>query len=119
MCGGTTPSPPLITGAAMSKEPISQRPAEHVAAFNHSVRSGDWASFADRFTSDATMRFAGVPAGPYHGRDEIAAAYASQPPSDTLTVTRAVTAGDVDELWFAWDNGGTGTMTLRWRDGLI
>jgi len=103
----------------MSKEPISQRAAEHVAAFNHSVRSGDWASFADRFASDATMRFVGVPAGPFNGREAIAAGYASQPPSDTLTVSRAVSSGDVDELWFGWDNGGTGTMTLRWSAHLI
>jgi hypothetical protein len=70
---------PSITGAEMSNEPISQRAAEHVAAFNNSVRSGDWAAFADRLTSDATMRFAGVPAGPFNGREAIAAGYASQP----------------------------------------
>jgi steroid Delta-isomerase len=103
----------------MRKEPISQRAAEHVAAFNHNVRSGDWAAFADRFTPDATMRFVGVPVGPFTGREAIAAGYASQPPSDTLTVSRAVSSGDVDELWFAWDNGGTGTMTLRWSGDLI
>ena len=45
--------------------------------------------------------------------------YASQPPSDTLTVTRAVSSGDVDQLWFAWDNGSTGTMILRWSGDLI
>jgi hypothetical protein len=44
---------------------------------------------------------------------------ASQPPSDTLTVTRADSAGGVDELWFAWDNGSTGTMILRWSGDLI
>ena len=103
----------------MSKEAISQRAAEHVAAFNHSVRSGDWAAFADRFTPDATMRFVGIPVDPFTGREAIAAGYASQPPSDMLTVSRAVSCGDVDELWFAWDNGGTGTMTLRWSGDLI
>jgi steroid Delta-isomerase len=103
----------------MSKEPISHRAARHVAAFNHSVRSGDWAAFADRFTPAATMRFVGIPAGPFTGREAIAAGYASQPPSDTLTVTRGVSSGDVDKLWFAWDNGGTGTMTLRWSGDLI
>jgi hypothetical protein len=72
-------------------EPISERAARHVAAFNDSVRSGDWA----------------------------AAGYATQPPSDTLTVTRGVSSGDTDELWFAWDNGGTGTMILRWSYDLI
>jgi hypothetical protein len=103
----------------MSNEPISQRAATHVAAFNDSVRSGDWAAFADHFTLDATMRFIGIPAGPFTGREAIAAGYASQPPSDTLTVTRGVSSGDVDELWFAWDNGSTGTMTLRWTGDLV
>jgi hypothetical protein len=23
------------------------------------------------------------------------------------------------EVWFAWDNGGTGIMTLHWSGGLI
>jgi len=103
----------------MSEEPISQRAAKHVAAFNDSVRSGAWTAFAGRFTPDATMRFAGVPAGPFTGREAIATGYASQPPSDTLTVTRSVSSGDVDELWFAWDNGSTGTMILRWSGDLI
>jgi steroid delta-isomerase len=103
----------------MSEEPISERVARHIAAFNDSVRSGDWAAFADRFTRDATMRFTGMPVGPLTGREAIATAYATQPPSDTLTVTHDVSASDVDELWFAWDNGGTGTMILRWRGDLI
>jgi steroid delta-isomerase len=105
----------------MSEEPISERAARHVAAFNDSVRSGDWGAFADRFTTDAIMGFTGVPAGPFTGREAIAAVYAAQPPSDTLTVTRGVRSGDgdVDELGFAWDNGGTGTMILCWRGDLI
>lgn len=103
----------------MSEEPISKRAAGHVAAFNDSVRSGDWAAFAERFTPDATMRFVSVPVGPFAGREAIGAAYASQPPSDTLTVSRAASSGDVDELWFAWDKGGTGTMALRWSGDLI
>ena len=104
----------------MSGEAMSDRAAMHVAAFNHSVRSGDWADFAGRFTSDAMMRFVGIPVGPFTGREAIAAGYASQPPSDTLTVTRSVSFSDRDELWFAWDSSGdTGTMILRWRGDLI
>lgn len=103
----------------MIEEPISERAARHIAAFNDSVRSGDWAAFADRFRPDATMRFTGIPVGPFTGREAIAAGYATQPPSDTLTVTRVVCSGDTDELHFAWDNGGTGTMVLRWSDDLI
>src|SRR6516162_6222783 len=109
-----------MAGAEMSGEPISERAARHVAAFNDSVRSGEWADFAGRFTPDATMRFVGIPVGPFTGREAIAAGYAAQPPSDTLTVTRGVSSGDIDELWFAWDSGGTtGTMTLRWSGDLI
>jgi hypothetical protein len=104
----------------MSRESISQRAAGHVAAFNDSVRSGEWADFAGHFTHNATMRFVGVPVGPFTGREAIAAGYASQPPSDTLTVTRGVFSGDVDELWFAWDSSGTtGMMTLLWSGDLI
>jgi steroid Delta-isomerase len=104
----------------MSAEPISERAARHVAAFNDTVQSGDWADFSARFTPDATMRFVGIPAGPFAGREAIAAAYASQPPSDTLTVVRGVSSGDVDELWFTWDSSGAaGTMTLRWSGDLI
>ena len=104
----------------MSGEPISERATRHVAAFNEAVRSGEWTGFAGRFTLDATMRFVGVPAGPFIGREAIAAGYASQPPSETLTVTRGDSSGDVDELWFTWDSTRTtGTMALRWSGDLI
>ncbi len=104
----------------MSGEPIGDRAARHVAAFNSSVRSGQWADFAGRFTPDATMRFVGLPVGPFTGREAIAAGYASQPPSDTLTVTKVVSSGDVDKLWFAWDSSSNaGTMILRWSGDLI
>ena len=73
-----------------------------------------------RFRSDATMRFVGIPVGPFTGREAIAAGYASQPPSDTLTVTSGISSGDVDELWFTWDSSSTtGTMVLRWSGDLI
>ena len=104
----------------MSDTAITDRAARHVAAFNAAVRSGEWATFAGRFAPDATMRFVGVPVGPFTGREAIAAGYASQPPSDTLTVTRSVSSADADELWFAWDsNGAIGTMTVRWSGDLV
>jgi steroid delta-isomerase len=103
----------------MSSELIPQRAARHVAAYNEGVRSGDWTAFAGRFTADATMRFAGIPVGPFTGREAIAAGYAARPPTDTLTVSRAVSSSDTDTLWFTWDNGGTGTMTLRWSGDLV
>lgn len=95
------------------------RVTEHVAAFNAAVRSGEWAAFADRFAPDATMAFAGVPAGPFSGRAEIARAYVRQPPGDTMTVRSVSSAGPVDTVQFAWAAGGTGRMQLTWQSGLV
>ena len=98
---------------------MSERVRGHVERFNTAQRSGEWAPFVATFTEDAVMSFAGVPAGPYEGRDAIAEAYGQQPPSDTMSVTSVATDGDTDVVRFAWDAGGTGTMTLRWRDGRV
>jgi steroid delta-isomerase len=99
--------------------PDSPRVTRHVAAFNAAVRSGDWTTFTARFTADATMGFTGVPAGPFTGRDQIARAYAEQPPTDTLTVTGISSSGGVDTVRFAWASGGTGTMELTWDGQLV
>jgi steroid Delta-isomerase len=95
------------------------RVERHVAAFNAAVRSGDWRSFADRFAPDATMRFTGVPAGPFRGRAAIAMAYAQQPPADTLTARRVDSADTADTADFEWSSGGTGVMRLSWQDDLV
>jgi steroid Delta-isomerase len=98
---------------------MNQRVEDHIARFNTAQRSGDWAPFLATFTEDAVMSFEGVPAGPYHGRDAIAEAYAVNPPTDTMSASSVETDGDADRVRFAWDAGGTGTMTLRWRDGQV
>jgi ketosteroid isomerase-like protein len=96
-----------------------QRVRDHVTRFNNAKRSGEWAPLIATFTEDALMSFAGVPAGPYRGRAAIAAAYDANPPTDTMSTTSVRSEGDTDEVRFAWDAGGTGTMTLRWRDGQL
>jgi steroid delta-isomerase len=96
-----------------------ERVREHARAFNAAVRSGDWDPFVATFTDDAVMRFVGVPAGPFVGRPAIAEAYATQPPTDTLAVDEVATEADVDVVRFRWDSGGTGTLTIRWRDGRV
>jgi hypothetical protein len=63
------------------------RVTEHCRLFNDAVRRGDWSSFAATFERDAIMRFEGGAAGPYVGRDAIAAAYLAGPPPGTMTVT--------------------------------
>jgi ketosteroid isomerase-like protein len=98
---------------------MNRRVRAHVELFNTAQRSGDWAPFVATFTDDAVMSFAGVPAGPYQGRDAIGAAYEEQPPSDTMSATSVASDGDTDVVRFAWDAGGTGTMTLRWHDGRV
>ena len=98
---------------------VTDRVEEHVRAFNEAVRGGDWAAFGARFTADAVMRFDGVPAGPFAGRDQIICGYAEQPPSDTMSCLSDARDGDRDVVRFAWDAGGGGTMELTWRDGAV
>jgi steroid Delta-isomerase len=92
---------------------------EHVELFNRSVTSGDWGEFLTLFHPDAVMTFEGVPAGPYVGREVIAEAYRTSPPTDTMTIRSVVTEPGVERVDFVWSQGGTGSMTLHRRDGLI
>ncbi|HEX7132740.1 MAG TPA: nuclear transport factor 2 family protein [Iamia sp.] len=87
---------------------------DHVSAFNAAVRSGDWDTFSARFASDATLAFVGPPVGPFTGRDAIAAAYAAQPPDDTISIIGDVLVeGDETVVPYRWDTtGATGTMRL-------
>jgi hypothetical protein len=93
---------------------------EHAALFNASVLTGEWFLFVATFDDDAHMRFLNAPAGPYQGRAAIAAAYAKQPPDDTMTIVDVEPVDtDAAEVRFSWDRGGDGTMTIRWRDGQV
>lgn len=88
----------------------------HVDIFNAAVRSGDFAPLVALFDDDATLEFEGVPVGPFRGRAAIAAAYAAQPPSDTMTIlgVRSDADGTVVEE-FSWSSDGgvrSGEMRL-------
>jgi steroid delta-isomerase len=92
---------------------------EHVRRFNHGVRSGDFGSMLELFTEDASLEFVGVPAGPFHGRDAIAAAYREQPPDDEIEVLEASENGAEIAARYAWlrDEGrAAGDLRLT-RDG--
>lgn len=91
----------------------------HVARFNTAVTTGDWAVFLAALHPDAVMAFIGPPAGPFRGREAIAAAYAAQPPDDTIEIHGVRSDGSRDVITFAWSRGGTGTLTLLRRDGLV
>ena len=95
----------------------------HVQTFNTAVRSGDFSPLVALFAEDATLEFVGVPAGPFHGREAIAAGYAAHPPTDTLTVlaVRVADGGTVieDFSWSADAGERSGQMHLRVEGDLI
>jgi steroid Delta-isomerase len=91
----------------------------HVERFNDAVTSGDWSIFLTGFAPDAVMTFVGPPVGPFRGLAEITAGYAAQPPDDTMSIIEVRTEAGTDVVRFRWSRGGTGTMTIRWRDALI
>lgn len=99
---------------------LRDRAFAHAELFNAAVRSGDYSAFLETFAEDAVMRFETVPVGPFRGRPAIAAAYAAQPPTDTLSV-RSVAEVDEDTAQVAldYDNGGSGWMVVRWRDAQV
>ncbi len=91
----------------------------HIDRFNASVTSGDWTDFVAGFHPDAVMRFEGPPVGPFVGREAIAEGYATHPPDDTMRILSVRTDGSLDVVTFAWTRGGTGTIRIHRRDGLI
>lgn len=94
----------------------------HVARFNEAVRSGDCGPMIEGFAPDAEMAFVGVPAGPFLGREAIAAAYAAQPPTDEVLLlgpAREEDGATVADYAWAAEGVRAGRMLLRARDGLI
>jgi steroid Delta-isomerase len=93
---------------------------EHERLFNASVRSGDFTEFVATFAEDAVMSFDGVPYGPFTGRAAIEAAYSKRPPTETMRTTsiEAINS-DTAAVRFEWATGGSGSMRVRWRQGLV
>jgi hypothetical protein len=60
---------------------VADRVEEHFRLFNEAVRGRDW-----------------VPIGPFTGQDQIARAYAEQPPTDTMTCVSDQRDGAVADL---------------------
>jgi ketosteroid isomerase-like protein len=105
-------------------DPLARFLERHVEMFNAAVSSGDFSALVALFAPDARLEFTGVPVGPFAGRDEIAAAYATQPPTDTMTVvddTHVEADGTVVEgfSWTADDGARSGEMRLVVEDGQI
>jgi len=95
---------------------------QHVDRFNRAVRSGEWKEMMSHFTEDAELRFEGVPAGPFEGRETITAAYREQPPDDEVLILVADQVGDETIAGYAWaadPERRAGEMRLTERDGRI
>lgn len=93
--------------------------ANHVDAFNTAVLSGRFDDFVERFAMDAQMSFLNVPIGPFRGREAIGVAYREAPPDDTMSIVETSERDGGIGAKFRWSTGGTGTMFLRWDDGLV
>jgi hypothetical protein len=96
--------------------------AAHVRRFNDAVRSGDYDEMVRGFTADAEMVFEGIPVGPFLGRDAIAEAYATRPPSDEIRLLGApLVEADTVESAYAWADPGrhAGRMIVTVNEGLI
>ena len=95
---------------------------DHVIRFNEAVRTGEWKPMLELFGDDAELEFEGVPAGPFRGRDTIAAAYAAQPPDDEVMTLRVEPGGEQVTALYAWrkePGAAAGRMVLTPRDGRI
>jgi steroid delta-isomerase len=91
----------------------------HVELFNQGVRSGDFAPMLEQFSDDAELAFEGVSAGPFYGKEAIAAAYASNPPDDKVDVLSSEQAEDgtivARYAWCADGGRPAGRMILTQR----
>jgi RimJ/RimL family protein N-acetyltransferase len=95
---------------------------DHVVRFNEGVRTGDWTQMLELFADDAELRFEGVPAGPFHSREAIAAAYAAQPPDDQIVTLRVDEGRGAATALYAWRRDPAkvaGRMVLAVADGHV
>jgi steroid delta-isomerase len=97
--------------------------ARHVETFNRAVESGDFDPLVALFHEDATLEFAGIPIGPFEGREAIAAAYAAQPPTDTMSILAVLVESDgtvVEDFSWSADGGArSGQVRLTVEDDRI
>jgi steroid delta-isomerase len=107
--------------AAMTPE-VERLLDRHERVFNEAVARGDFAELVALFTADAVLRFEGVTVGPFTGREAIAAAYATHPPTAGFTVRSRTVGSDgvvVESVSWGEDASPSGELELRVGDGLI
>jgi hypothetical protein len=74
----------------------------HVELFNAGVRTGDFQAMIEQFADDAELRFEGVPAGPFIGKQAIADAYAMNPPEDEIYIVSSEEGAREIVARYAW-----------------
>ena len=89
--------------------------SDYVARFNEGVRTGDWSRLLELLADDCELEFVGIPVGPFHGRDAIAAAYREQPPDDGIVLLD----GGPRYAWAGNPGRPAGEIHLSERDGLV
>jgi steroid Delta-isomerase len=100
------------TASSTSRSPVR---SEYVARFNEGVRTGDWSRLLELLTEDCELEFVGIPVGPFHGREAIAAAYREQPPDDEIVLLD----GGPRYAWAGEPGRPAGELHLVERDGAV
>lgn len=92
--------------------------AQYAALHNEGVRTGSFTALGRLFAVDAEMHFAGVPVGPFIGREAILQAFATHPPDDELVLREIETTRDGERCQYSWARSPTvvaGTLELTRR----
>jgi hypothetical protein len=97
-----------------------ERVRAHLDRFNDAVRSRNWDAYLAGLSDSVQMEFIGVPFGPFTSKSDVAAAYSSNPPDDTLSISDLGAEGSMDVVRFSWDKGGSGVTRITWTpDDLV
>lgn len=94
----------------------------YVDLHNRGVRDGAFDALVDLFADDARFSLAGIPVGPFRGREEIGRAFSERRPDDELVLTQLegdATWATGTYAWLARPQVVEGTIRVAVRDGLI
>ena len=95
----------------------------YVSAHNAGVRTGDFSTLAPLLQPTASLRFRGVPVGPFDNAAAILEAFADQPPDDELVVLSVRTLGDrTAEAVYGWTESrgkSAGRLRITMQNDLI
>lgn len=94
----------------------------YVDNLNRGVEHGDFSRLVDLFSPDAQLAFPTIGIGPFSGRDDIALALTTHPPSDRLRIREPIVISMGVLASYEWDRqpGVTaGIIRATFAEGLI